>query len=63
MTQKELLYMEDAINHEQSIISICNDLINNLKDDNLISFIKKEIRKHTTMYELLIQTMEDSINE
>ena len=63
MTQKELLYMEDAINHEQSIISICKDLINNLKDDNLISFIKKEIRKHTTMYELLIQTMEDSINE
>lgn len=63
MTQKELLYMEDAINHEKSIIDICNNMLNNLKDSNLISFIKKEIRKHTTMYELLIQTMEDSINE
>ena len=63
MTQKELLYMEDAINHEQSIIGICKDMLNNLVDDNLISFIKKEIRKHTTMEELLINTLKDGLNE
>lgn len=63
MTQKELLYFEDAIGHEQNIIQILNDAINNLQDDNLVSFMKKEIRKHTTMQELLLKTLEDIINE
>ena len=63
MTSKELLYMEDAINHEQSIIGICNNMIDYLSDDNLISFIKKEIRKHSTMLELLINTLKDGLNE
>ena len=63
MTQKELLYVEDAIGHEQSIIKICNDAINNLKDDNLISFMKKEVRKHTNMQDILLNLLEDKINE
>ena len=63
MTQKELLYVEDAIGHEQSIIKICNAAINSLKDDNLVSFMKKEVRKHTNMQELLLKLLEDKINE
>ena len=31
MTQKELLYVEDAINHERNIICICKDIISNSK--------------------------------
>lgn len=46
MTQKELLYVEDAIGHEKNIVSICEDMLNNLEDKNVISFIKDEIKKH-----------------
>ena len=63
MTQKELLYIEDAIGHEKSIISICNIMIKSLKDNNLINYLKKEVRKHSTMVELLLQTLEDKSNE
>ena len=31
MTQKELSYLEDAVNHEKSIISICNDISSNFE--------------------------------
>ena len=63
MTQKELLYIEDAIGHEKSIIKICNDAINNLSDDKLISFMKNEIKKHTTTKDKLLKTLEDKSNE
>ena len=63
MTQKELLYVEDAIMHEQNIISICNETINSLQDSNLISFVKKEIKKHETMLDKLTNAMEEKANE
>ena len=63
MTQKELLYVEDAIAHEQSIIKICDDMICHLKDDNLISFMKKELRKHNNMLDLLLNLLEDKTYE
>lgn len=63
MTQKELLYVEDAIGHEQNIISICEDTINNLEDDNLVSFMEKELKKHMSMKEKLINMLEDKANE
>ena len=63
MTQKELLYIEDAIGHEKSIIKICNDAINNLSDEKLISFMKNEIKKHETTINKLIDMLEDKCNE
>ena len=63
MTQKELLYVEDAIGHEQIIIKLCNDMINNITDDNLISFMKKQERKHTNMLDYLLDLLEDEIHE
>ena len=63
MTQKELLYVEDAIGHEQNIIEICNNMINDFSDDNLISFMKKQVRKHTNMLELLLNILGDKTNE
>lgn len=63
MTQKELLYIEDAIGHEQSIIDICNDALNNLSDEELCTFMKSEIKKHTSTKEKLISKLEDKCNE
>ena len=62
MTQKELLYVEDAVEHEKSIVKICHELINNLEDDELITFIENEIDKHTNMQNTLINLMEEKAN-
>lgn len=63
MTQKELLYIEDAIGHENNIIKICEETIKFLQDDNLKTFIQNEISKHTTMKEKLMYTLGAKANE
>ena len=39
MTQKELLYFEDAIMHEDNTINIIDLSISNLEDEDLIFFV------------------------
>ena len=63
MTQKELLYIEDAIGHEGNIIKICEVSMDSLEDDDLVSFFQKEIKKHTSMKEKLTKLLEDKNNE
>ena len=63
MTEKELLYFEDAIMHEDSIIKICSDISNNLQDENLRLFIQNEISKHEDTKNNLINLLEVSCNE
>ena len=62
MTQKELLYLEDAIGHEQNIIKICEDTINNLQDENLVSFMQNELSNHMSLSEKLINMLEVKAN-
>ena len=62
MTEKELLYYEDAINHETNTINICEYMINYLEDGSLETFLKKQIKKHELIKEKLLCTMEDVIN-
>ena len=63
MTQKELLYFEDAVNHECSIISILEDTKNKLEDSNLVDFIDNEITIHENMKEELMNVLEEKTNE
>lgn len=63
MTQKELLYLEDAIGHETNIIAICNETINMLEDVDLVSFLEKEVKKHEKMKKELISKLEVKSNE
>ena len=63
MTQKELLYLEDAIKHETNIINICEESINYLEDEDIISFFEKEIKKHNSTKDKLVSLMEDKANE
>lgn len=63
MTQKELLYVEDAIGHETNIISICEESIKNITNDDLISFLETEIELHTKTKENLINLLEEKSNE
>ena len=63
MTQKELSYLEDAIGHEKTIISIINDMKNNLQDQNLVTFIENELNSHETLKENLMNKLEEKSNE
>ena len=63
MTQKELSYVEDAIGHEKNIIKICEDIINNLDDQDLVSFMENELNNHNTLKENLINMLEVKVNE
>ena len=63
MTQKELAYIEDAIGHETNIIKICNDIVNNLSDQEIISFLNQEVQKHTSRKERLMNLLEVKNNE
>ena len=63
MTQKELLYVEDAVGHEENIINICNETLELLGDEELICFIKDEIKRHKKMYDELINMLEVKSNE
>lgn len=63
MTQKELSYYEDAVGHEDNIIKIITESINNITDLELASFLENEKNKHNEMKERLINLLESESNE
>ncbi|MBR1377277.1 MAG: hypothetical protein IJ565_05680 [Bacilli bacterium] len=63
MTQKELLYVEDAVEHETNTIDICNYIIETVDDEELASFMKKEVKKHESIKQKLIEKLEECSNE
>ena len=63
MTQKELLYVEDAIGHEGSIISILEESLKNISDENLVLFLEEKLNKYNSMKEKLINILEEKTNE
>ena len=62
MTQKELLYVEDAISHEEIIINNIHDYINCLKENDLIDYFQKELRTHEKIKKDLFKLLEDESN-
>ena len=62
MTQKELLYLEDAVGHETSIIKILNEILGMLDDEELVVFIEEEIKKHNSLKDELLDLLEDKAN-
>lgn len=63
MTQKELLYMEDAVGHETNLIDIANFTMNSLDDKSLKTFIKGQLKKHEMLKQKLMKVLEDTCNE
>ena len=59
VTEKELLYVEDAIGHEQNIISICNESLNFISDTTLVTFMESEIKKHESLLKKLLNKLEE----
>jgi len=62
MTQKELLYLEDAIGHEQNIIKIINNNLENLSNEELITFMNNELSIHKERCNLLINLLKEKAN-
>lgn len=58
MTEKELLYVEDAIGHEKNVGAIVLETINLLEDKNLKSFMKSELKKHQAIEAKLMNLLE-----
>ena len=58
MTQKELLYVEDAISHEKIISELINNMINNLKDEDLINYMNNELETHNKINKNLMNLLE-----
>ncbi len=63
MTQKELLYFEDAIMHIDSIIKILNHSKQIIDDDNISNFIDNELSRQQSLKEQLMNTLGDKVNE
>ncbi len=62
MTQKELSYVEDAIEHESTILDGLNEAVNLLTEENLKEFIQQEINKHEDTKQNLINLLEGEAN-
>ena len=63
MTQKDLLYLEDAIGHEKNLVQICSYYEEIVEDQELKNLVKKQIKKHQDLTEKLLKVMEETANE
>ena len=63
MTQKELLYLEDAIGHEKTIVSVLQETINMLEDEDLKDYIAQDLETHQSIQDDLTTFLEDKANE
>ncbi len=63
MTQKELLYVEDAIGHEDAIIQIVTESINNMENEELKDFLEEKLNEHIAFKVELMNLLEDYANE
>ena len=50
MTNKELLYIEDALGHESEMQKSCTQLANQLQDPDLRNFVNGLAQKHGETY-------------
>ena len=59
MTEKELMYLEDAIGHEQNIIKIVNNTLNELTNEELKKFLSNELSIHQERNNKLLNLLEE----
>lgn len=53
MSQKELLYIEDALAHEQQMKTICAAYASQLQDTELKNFVQELTQKHQQSFDRL----------
>ena len=50
MSPKDLLYIEDALGHEQFLKTQCQDTANNLQDGELKNYVSQLVMKHDELF-------------
>ena len=55
MSPKELLYIEDALGHEQFLKTTCQETAQKLQDEELRSFVNQMYQKHQELFTQLYQ--------
>lgn len=63
MTQKELLYVEDAIEHERTIIEMINSTVEQLEDEDLADYMNNELLTHQKLESNLLKLLKENANE
>lgn len=63
MTQKELLYVEDAIEHERTIIEMINSTVEQLEDEDLADYMNNELLTHQKLESNLLKLLKENTNE
>ena len=63
MTNKELLYVEDAVNHELNVIAYLKDSMKKLDNKSLKAFFEEEVNSHREYLNELLNEMEMLSNE
>lgn len=63
MTQKELLYVEDAISHEENVIAYLSDSVGRIKDESIIEFFEKELVHHNKVKKDLLNYLKECSND
>jgi len=63
MTQKELLYMEDAIGHEQNLAIMLTNFSGAMENSELKNYLEKLAKKHQSLEGKLLKVMEEIANE
>lgn len=51
MTNKELLYVEDALGHEQYFQTRCNEVIGQLQDADLKMCVQQMTQRHSQLFQ------------
>lgn len=51
MTAKELLYVEDALGHEQYFQTKCNETVNQIQDAELKTCVQDMLTKHQQLFQ------------
>ena len=57
MSEKELLYLEDALQHEQFLRTQCTDCASKLTDPDLKNFVSGMAQTHTEIFKTLYNTL------
>ena len=55
MSPKELVYIEDALGHEQFLKTTCQETAQKLQDEELRSFVNQMYQKHQELFTQLYQ--------
>jgi len=57
MSPKELLYLEDALNHEKHMKSCCTQSADGLSDTSLKNVVSDMAAKHQSIFDKLYQLL------